>query len=182
MISELPQRKPARLTGFDYSSDGAYFVTVCTKNREMLFGNVGADPVSARSHGDHSALMIDCPASRIIERTFLETIAHFPGISAPIYVVMPNHFHAIITIHVPEMYRADTGSAPTLSKVMQSFKRYSTHEFIVAVKDGELPPFDGTVWQRSFHDHIIRNENDYRMIYSYIRDNPLNWMQDRFFI
>ena len=64
---------------------------------------------------------------------------------------------------------------------MQSFKRYSTLEYIKLVKSGVLPPFDGQVWQRSFYDHIIRNEDDYRTIWEYIENNPAKWTEDRFY-
>ena len=90
---ELPQRKRLRLQNFDYSSSGAYFITICTKDRKMLFAPVGADSISAR----------------MVERTFLETIRQYDGVDSPIYVVMPNHFHAIITVS-----RADMESAPTV--------------------------------------------------------------------
>mgnify|MGYP003458476468 CR=1 FL=1 len=90
---ELPQRKRLRLQNFDYSSSGAYFITICTKDRKMLFAPVGADSISAR----------------MVERTFLETIWQYDGVDSPIYVVMPNHFHAIITVS-----RADMESAPTI--------------------------------------------------------------------
>ena len=89
---ELPQRKRLRFQNFDYNTPGAYFITICTKDRKMLFTPVGADSISAR----------------MVEKTFLETIRKYDGVDSPIYVVMPNHFHAIITIS-----RADMESAPT---------------------------------------------------------------------
>ena len=157
---EFPKRKSTRLKNFDYSTTGAYFVTICTKDRKMLFAPVGADSISAR----------------MIERTFLETIGQYDGVDSPIYVVMPNHFHAIITIS-----RADMESAPTLSEIIQSFKRYSTVEYTKIVKDGKLPPFDKQIWQRSFHDHVIRDKNDYNKIAKYIHENPAVWQYDCFY-
>jgi len=112
----------------------------------------------------------------MVERTFLETIAQYPNVDCPIYTVMPNHFHAIITIS-----RADMESAPTVSEVVQSFKRYSTVEYTKMVKAGELPPFDKRVWQRSFYDHVIRNRNDYDEIYKYIYENPIRWLYDKLY-
>ena len=157
---ELPQRKRLRLQNFDYSSSGAYFITICTKERKTLFAPVGADSISAQ----------------MVERTFLETIRQYDGIDSPIYVVMPNHFHAIITIS-----RADMESAPTISEIVQSFKRYSTVEYVKLVKDGILPPFDKQIWQRSFHDHVIRGKNDYDKISKYICENPIKWQYDCFY-
>ena len=109
----------------------------------------------------------------MIERTFLETIRQYSCVDSPIYVVMPNHFHAIITIS-----RADMESAPTISEIIQSFKRYSTIEYVKMVNDGTLPPFEKQIWQRSFYDHVIRNRDDYDEIYKYIYENPMKWQFD----
>ena len=160
MKNELPKRKRLRLQDFDYGTSGAYFITICTKDRKMLFPRVGADSISAR----------------MIEKTFLETINRYHGVESPIYVVMPNHFHAIITIS-----RADMESAPTLSEIIQSFKRYSTIEYMKLVKTGILPPFNKQIWQRSFYDHIIRNQEDYNEKYEYISQNPMRWQTDEFY-
>ncbi|MBE6661251.1 MAG: transposase [Ruminococcaceae bacterium] len=127
----------------------------------MLFSPVGADSISAR----------------MVERTFLETIQQYSGVDSPIYVVMPNHFHAIITIS-----RADMEFAPTVSEIIQSFKRYSTVEYTKMVKDGILPPFDKQIWQRSFYDHVIHNQQDYCEIYGYIHDNPIRWKYNKLYI
>ena len=158
---ELPKRKPTRLKNFDYSTTGAYFITICTKDRKTLFAPVGADSISAR----------------MVERTFLETIERYSAVDCPIYVVMPNHFHAIITIS-----RADMESAPTVSEIVQSFKRYSTVEYAKMVKGGILPPFDKQIWQRSFYDHVIRNREDYNAIYKYIYENPMRWYYDELYL
>ncbi|WMJ23789.1 transposase [Paludicola sp. MB14-C6] len=158
---DLPQRKRIRLVNYDYSQNNAYFITICTHNREMLFGSVGDDSIS----------------SRVIKEIFLRTIHQFSCVNSPKFVIMPNHFHAIIVIE-----RADMESAPTLSDIIQSFKRYSTIEYIKLVKNGVLPSFENRIWQRSFHDHIIRNENEYQLIWNYIDTNPLTWQDDCFYI
>ena len=157
MSEKLPIRKNMRLRDVDYSMPGAYFITICTKDRKKLFAPVGADSISAR----------------MIERTFLETIDKYPHIESRVYVVMPNHFHAII-----EISRADMESAPTISEIVQSFKRYSTLEYIKMVKKGDVPPFEKQIWQRGFYDHIIRDKRDYEKISKYIHENPLKWEFD----
>ena len=91
---------------------------------------------------------------------------------------MPNHFHALVEI---ERARADMESAPTIISIVQAFKRYSTVEYIRLVKRGQTAPFDKHLWQRSFHDHVIRNETDYRMIAEYIQSNPRLWHKDCFY-
>ena len=157
---KMPERKIIRLRNFDYSTPGAYFITICTKDRKPLFGPVGADSISAQ----------------MVERTFVETLQKYECVDSPIYVVMPNHFHAIITIT-----RADIESAPTVSEIVQSFKRYSTLEYIKLVKEGVLPPFDKQVWQRTFYDHIIRGREDYDEIAKYIYENPMRWHYDELY-
>lgn len=174
MENDLPKRKIIRLQNFDYSSNGAYFVTICTKDRKDLFAPAGA--VSNVSKANLELSEAKYISTRMIERTFLETINQYDGVDSPIFVVMPNHFHAIITIS-----RTDAESTPTVSEILQSFKRYSTVEYIKLVKDGVVPPFDKQLWQRSFYDHIIRNRHDYDEIYKYIYENPTNWIFDELY-
>lgn len=170
MIVEYPRRKRLRLPEYDYSQNGAYFITICTQNRAKLFGSVRADSISAR----------------MISDIFEKTISEYNDVDCPIYVVMPNHFHAIIVIqkdyYQKGFARADMESAPTLSEIVQSFKRRSTIEYIKLVKHGLAEPFDKKIWQRSYHDHIIRNEKDFQMIWKYIDENPLNWENDCLYI
>ena len=71
--------------------------------------------------------------------------------------------------------------SPTVSEIVQSFKRYTTVEYIKMVKAGILPVFDRQLWQRSFYDHIIRNRKDYDEIYTYIKENPTRWNTDKLF-
>lgn len=156
---EYPKRKVLRLEKYDYRSNGAYFITICTNNHETLFGSVGADSISAR----------------MVERTFLETVDRYEGVSSPKYVVMPDHFHVILL-----MIRADPSSAPTVSDIVRSFKRYSTIEYIKLVKEGLAIPFEKKLWQRSFYDHIIRCQEDYEEVYNYIENNPRAWESKHF--
>ena len=157
METVLPKRKSHHLQGYDYSQNGAYFITICTHQRRMLFGPnrapVGADSISAR----------------MAVRVFREIIGQYPAVQCRYFVVMPNHFHALVEI---ERARADMESAPTIISIVQAFKRYSTVEYIRLVKRGQAAPFDKHLWQRSFRDHVIRNEPDYRMIAEYIQSNP----------
>ena len=182
MGNDIPRRKEIRLQHFDYGTPGAYFITICTKNRKILFDTVlrtelaedyfvGADSISARS-----------AASRIIENTFTETLLQYKEIKSPIFVIMPNHFHAIITISQNSRFlREDMESSPTISQIVQSFKRRSTIEYGKMVKMGMIPPYDGQIWQRSFYDHVIRNDADYEEIYKYIYENPIHWQADELY-
>ncbi len=167
-LAENRQRKRIRLSDYDYSQNGVYFITICTHNRELLFGNVGADSISAL----------------MITDIFNETINQYPNVHCPSYVIMPNHIHAVIVIeNEMQQVRADMESAPTasLSDIVQSFKRHTTIEYIKMVKQGVLKPFNGKVWQRSFYDHVVRNYDDFLDICKYIDDNPRKWKEDELY-
>ena len=159
-MKQYKDRKIIRLQNYDYSANGAYFITICTHNREHLFESVGADSISAR----------------MVKKVYGEIIGKYDNVSSPISVVMPNHFHSIIIIE-----RNDTEVVPSISKIVQEFKRYTTCEYIKLVKNGILKPFDKRIWQRSFYDHIIRNENDFNEIWMYIENNPLKWQEDCYY-
>lgn len=141
------ERKIIRLQNYDYYANGAYFITICTHNKEHLFGTIGEDSIS----------------SRMVKKVYGEIIGKYDNVSLPISVVMPNLFHTIIIIE-----HNDTEVVPSISKIVQEFKRYTTCEYIKLVKNGILKPFDKRIWQRSFYDHIIRNENDFNEIWMYI--------------
>jgi REP element-mobilizing transposase RayT len=185
MINEVrnvdyPQRKTVRLKNFDYSSNGAYFITICTQDKANLFGEiVGADSISARVSNDsiptNNVMMLNAPG-QMIDEIYNETIAEFSMITENHYVIMPNHFHSIIIIS-----RADIESAPTMSTFVQSFKRNTTIKYINGVKTGLYNPFNKRIWQRGFYDHIIRNEREYLKILQYIDENPEKWSNDRFY-
>ena len=152
------RRKKLRLKQYDYSSSGAYFVTICTYQRAALFGPVGR-PSEA--------------AERIVE-VFKEVLSKYSCMNCSKYVVMPDHFHALLVID-------KTGDAPekTLSEFMGAFKSKSTVAYIHLVKAGKAPPFAGKLWQRSYYDHVIRNEQDFLEVWKYIEENPLRWQLKR---
>ena len=157
----LPERKVIRLPDYDYSTNGAYFITICTHGRAKLFGDVGVNSLPKQ-------LIIKC---------FEDTISSFEDVSCPKFVVMPNHLHAIIMIE----HFGQEGQT-SLGKIVREFKSRSTVAYVNLVKDGKLPPFDKKIWQRSYYDHVIRNEQDYLEIWQYIDDNPRKWVLDELFI
>ena len=101
------------------------------------------------------------------------TLREYSCVDSPIYVIMPNHIHAIINISY-----GDAENSPTISEIVQTFKRLSTIEYIKCVKNNILPPFDKRIWQRSFYDRVIRDSAEYDKIYKYIYENPENWQSD----
>jgi len=116
-------------------------------------------------------------AGKMIENLYHETIKEYQNVTADKYIIMPNHFHGIIAIS-----RADMESAPTLSAIIQSFKRNTTIKYIEGVKAEKYPPFNKKIWQRNYYDRIIRSEDEYCRIWQYIDENPLKWSEDEYFI
>ena len=169
-MKEHPQRKPNRLTGFDYSTPTAYFVTFCVKDRQCLLGSiVGAaisrPPTNTLTH-----------AGRIVDDAIQAINTHYPTVHVDKYVVMPNHVHLLLMVSPAaggRLIAAPTNTvgseAPSISQVVGHMKR------IVSKSLGH------SIWQKSFHDHIIRNEREYRLIWEYIDANPYNWEADCFF-
>ena len=158
----MPNRKPNRLSHFDYSQPGYYFITICTKNHHSILRR-GAQCAPA-------PLPPLTSAGLAAERFLLEIPVHYPMISVDHYVVMPNHVHLILVItagHIGTDGR--TVCAPTVSRVVRGWKEAVTKQIGVSI------------WQKSFHDHIIRNETDYLRIWNYIDTNPAKWREDCYY-
>ncbi len=160
---ELPKRKPQRLSGFDYSQSNAYFITICTQNKLNLFGELINNSIELNDAGK----MI---------REKIKSISGM-GVIVDKYVIMPNHIHAIIIINNNGTAQ---GPFPTLSETVLRFKTITTKLYIDGVKNGAYLPFEKKIWQKSFYDHIIRDENGYLAIWKYIDENPLQWQDDEY--
>ncbi len=158
---DLPKRRPNRLSEFDYSTPGAYFITLCTKDHRCIFWDtVGASIARPQSPGLSAW-------GKIAERAIGEIPAHYPAISVDHYAVMPNHIHLLLQIQTDADGRPMV--APTISTVMQQLKG------VITKRIGQ------PVWQKLFHDHVIRNQQDYDSIWQYIDNNPLRWNEDCFY-
>ena len=159
---ELPKRKPNRLKDFDYSKPNAYFITICTKNKDLLFWEtVGAS--IARPERSQLSLY-----GTVVEEAILNISKIYPMVSVDSYVIMPNHIHLLLQIHSDCNGRAML--APTISKVVQQMKGYVTKRIGVSI------------WQKLFHDHVIRDEEGYLKIWNYIEGNPSKWEEDCFYV
>ncbi len=180
--SEKHNRRSIRLKGYDYSRQGAYFVTICTQNRECLFGNIQQNK------------MILNHAGEMVLETWNELSIKCPSIVIDESIIMPNHVHVIICIvgaplvgALPwdarqggQKTRAGTRPAPTvLGNVVGIFKSISTHQYAINVNANNWPPFPGKLWLRNYYEHIIRTENEINRIRHYITNNPLQWDNDK---
>ena len=173
-------RRSIRLKGYDYSQLGAYFLTICTQNRECLFGDI--------INGE----MISNEAGRTVKMVWNEIPSCYPSINVDAFVVMPNHVHGIIFIvgagprACPDsgQSRADgqpQGVAPTMSlpDVVHRFKTMTTKRYTDGVKQNGWSRFEGKLWQRNYYEHIIRDERELNRIREYIVNNPAQWDMDR---
>ena len=161
---EHPNRKLPRLRHYDYRENGAYFVTICADHHKQIFSRI----VPTNQEGVYCNKL--SRYGEIAAKTLIEMEERFPGIRIDKYVIMPNHIHAIIAIE-----RDASLCGPSLSDIVCAYKS------ITAKKCRQCFPIN-CVFQKSFHDHIIRGREDYEMIWQYIDTNPLRWREDCYFI
>jgi len=178
-------RRSIRLPGYDYTQAGSYFVTVTVPNRESLFGNIANGEIRLNNAG------------KMVSAVWATLPEQFPDIESNIYVVMPNHFHGIITIVRASLVgarpkvdiedidsasktRAGTRPAPTdLGNVIGAFKSITTVQYVHGVKELGWPPFSLRLWQRNYYEHVIRDEDSLQRVQEYILTNPARWHLDR---
>ena len=167
--SPYHQRRSIRLKGYDYSLPGAYFVTICTFERQPLFGEVVNGNLQLNQLG------------RTAQVCWLALSNHFPYIGLDVSVVMPNHIHGVLWIHdvgarhaVPlPPKRFGKSVAGSLATVVRSYKSAVTRRI------GQMRHTLGVpVWQRNYYEHIIRNDLELDRIRVYIQDNPAKWQED----
>jgi putative transposase len=165
--SDKNHRHSLRLQGYDYAREGAYFVTVCLRDRACLFGDI--------SDGE----MILNGAGRTAEKCWMDIPTHFPHIELDEFVIMPNHIHGILSItaavgaknfsplHPKQMH----GPSKTIGSVIRGFKIGVTKWM-----RQNTPVYN--VWQRNYYEHVIRDDASLNQIRQYITDNPSRWAED----
>ena len=157
---EQPVRKKNRLQNYDYSQNGAYFITICTDQRKCLLSTI----VEAIMDRPAYAQLTD--AGEKVENAINGIPKHYPNVRAEKYVIMPNHIHLLLVI---DTLHGRSVIAPTVSTVIRHMKGFATRQI------------GRNIFQKSFHDHIIRRESDYEMIWEYIDTNPAQWETDCFY-
>ena len=163
-MNDLPKRKHLRIKNYDYSKPGAYFITVCVNGRKPILWNVGA--ATCRPNFDNTSTVgaATCrpnlsKTGSVVEAAILQIQNHYPMISVDKYCIMPDHIHMILSINTNENGRQI--AAPTVSTVIGHMKRW------VSMQTGL------SIWQKSFVDRVIRNDNGYRAVWEYIENNPV---------
>ena len=173
-------RRSIRLQWRDYGQPGAYFVTICTRDRECLFGEIADGRMWLNDMG------------HAVEAEWLNTAHIRPQVELGAYVVMPNHFHAIVVIvdngrdvlagrgilddrgvseYAPTEFRSPS---QTIGAIVRGFKSAVTKRINAIRGTPGLP-----VWQRNYYEHVIRNDDELDRIRQYIVDNSVQWAMDR---
>lgn len=175
---EIHHRRSIRLQHHDYSQAGLYFLTLCVQNKESLFGEIIDNQ------------MILNAAGQMIEKEWLALKKRFLHVELHEYVVMPNHFHAIIevgnSLMVNQQKGRPQGFAPTMETnnktvgaIIGAFKSITTIEYIRGVKTLHWQGFESKLWQRNYWEHVIRHEQSRNEIAHYIMSNPQQWEMDK---
>ena len=159
----MRERKRNRLKNYDYSQEGYYFVTICTKDREEWFGNIKQGSMNVNTYGE------------IANQCWYDLPKHYLNCSSDSFVIMPNHVHGIIVIHSEKIVGNGLKPFPThdLSEIIRGFKTFSSRRI-----NEEMIGNNKFHWQKSFYDHVIRNDKSLDNLRRYIIDNPLKWELD----
>ena len=162
----FPQRKPNRLPYYDYSTPGAYFITICTQNKIPFLSTIVGG-------GALDAPFVRLTRSGQTAQQYILSGNRIPGITVDKFVIMPNHIHLILLVDKTASHGTSKAPSPTNTVIphfVSTFKRFCHRDL------GQV------IFQRSYHDHVIRDEKDYLKIWQYIDNNPARWQEDCFYI
>ena len=163
---DIHYRRSIRLKDYDYSKSGAYFVAICSRNRECIFGDVVDGEMRLNDFG------------QIVQKYWTWLPHQYKYVQLDEWSIMPNHLHGIVVIN--DDCRGGSRTAPTniikrksLGRLIGAFKTVSTKQINLIRSTPGVP-----VWQRNYYEHIIRNEEELNRIREYITNNPLQWVED----
>lgn len=165
--SQKFHRRSIRLKGYDYSQPGAYFVTICSYNREPIFGKIVDGEMALNRYG------------RIVSADWHNLPKRHPHIDLGAFIAMPNHVHGIVVIkdalvRVDSRLVSGTARRKPLPEIVRGFKTFSSRRVNRARRVVGIP-----VWQRNYWEHVIRNQEAFNRIHEYILTNPKRWLLDR---
>ena len=173
---EIRHRRSIRLRGYDYTDPGEYFVTLCTQEKEPLFGEILEEEMKLNAPG------------RMSESWWNQLNRKYQTVRTDEFVVLPNHVHSIIRILGADLRVRPTRGAnkenpvahigAPLHRVVQWFKTMTTNDYLRGVHDRGWPVLRGKLWQRNYYEHIIRNPRELDIIREYIATNQLRWSTD----
>ena len=167
--SDIHHRRSVRLKNYDYSQNGQYFVTICTHEKTHIFGKIVDEKMILNDLG------------KIAKKCWQEIPDYFPDVELGEFVIMPNHMHGIINIVGAQnlVPNAENKFQKIIPKSLGSIIRgYKTGVTKWARKNSDIH----IVWQKNFHEHIIRDEKSFENIQNYILNNPVLWKNDCYFM
>ena len=174
------QRKTSRLKDYDYSQDGMYYITICTKdrknilskiemNKEICRGRVPPLPSDNNNLIDETIIITKYSAIGEVIKNTIDNFNKIINIKIRNYVIMPNHIHFIIEL---ENYNIKgRGGTLPLQTIIGRFKSFTTKQYNFLNKTAGMK-----LWQRNYFEHVIRNEKEYNEICEYIKNNPINYI------
>ena len=149
---EIHHRRSIRLQGYDYSQAGAYFVTICTFQRQHLFGEVNNGEMQLNVTG------------QIVSTIWQKIPQHFPNVELDQFILMPDHLHGIIVIS------EQSEQSISLATIIQNFKSVSTRKINKITQNSGI-----SIWQRNYHERIVRSDQELHRLRKYVLANPENW-------
>lgn len=158
--AEKQPRKQLRMSDYDYKTPGYYFVTLCTHDRACLFGEISNGEMKLNAAG------------QMIQDVWNGISKRYTGWSVDTLIVMPNHAHVIIVL------RDDPPPTLSLPELMRNIISYTMTCYRHGVYNNNWLEFHRHLWQRSYHEHVIRNESSLETIRNYIVNNPAQWEMD----
>ena len=176
-MDETPKRKTTRLQGYDYSTPGAYFLTLCTENRQCILSRIVGTgvldgppvPVPPSILGGPQIHLL--PYGKIADKYIRQLHNFYDNISVESYVIMPNHIHILLFVKEdgPSRTPVPTTQNSTVSRFISTFKRFCNKES------------NRNIWQSRSYDHVIRDQEDFDKHLKYIQENPAKWESDKLY-
>ena len=152
-----PTRKRNRIENYDYSQPCVVLITICTKDRRPLFGVVESRP--------DTPVTVLSGLGQLVETAISGIDVHYQNVTVETHSILPNHVHLLLRLDA-----ANNPNPPSVSRIIKQFKEYVTKSW------GE------NVWQKGFHDHIVRTEEDYLNAWNYVTYNPAKWESDENYV
>ena len=149
-------RKRNRIEDYDYSQPNIYLLTLCTENKEHLLGVV--------EMSSDTPVTVLSPLGKLVEQAILGIETHYPNAFLETYSILPNHLHLLLRLEDTDM-----PNPPTVSRIIKKMKEYVTRSY------------GRSIWQKGFHDHVIRNEQEYLSAWNYVTYNPAKWESDEYY-
>ena len=165
IFMEYPTRKLHRLKCWDYSQPGYYHVTICTRDKRKLLCDIRQDGLAPQ--------VIPNKMGNLIMKHWNSIPQYYPNVKTDYFCVMPNHIHGILIIE-----SATASKGASLGDIVRAFKSVTTREYNALVS----PDQKNTLWQKSFYDEIIRNDQMLQAVRNYIYGNPSKWLEDDLYI